>query len=349
LYYGSECYCGFILSVGQKGRISRRARGQAYEQRDARRAAEGFGESREGAAMNSHLKNTTNGLSGKTPQGSERRRRKRVKVSAQVRVRATELDADPYMEVATTIDVSRDGILFSSAHRGFWKGMALGVTFPYSDAHGALNAETPAEVVRTEEIGEGRLAVAIQFRRAQQKAAAAVAAEGPGSKEKSTTHGASTALKGKAVMHAGKRPVVLAVDSDARVRDQLKSMLTPEGYDVFAVGTAQAALDILRTTIPACFIAEAELADMPGFDLCLIIKNNERLAGVPVVLLTRNAQPADYAAGRNFGAVVCMAKPVQPERILQVVRLVAPPPMKDGQSAYGTGGRGDAPLVERNL
>ncbi|HEV2489512.1 MAG TPA: response regulator [Candidatus Acidoferrales bacterium] len=282
------------------------------------------------------------------PKEDERRRRRRVKVSASVRVRSTDPNDVQFTDVATTIDVSRDGILFQTARRDFRKGMAVGVTFPYSDARGALNVEQPAQVVRTMELADEKFGVAIQFRNTQQKAAAATAAAGPGSKEKSSTHGASTAVKGAPVTASASRPVVLAVDSDPRAQEQLKTLLTPEGYDVFAVDTGAAALDILRTTIPACFIAEVETGDTSGYDLCLIIKNSERLAHVPVVLLTRNAQPADYAASHNFGAVVCMAKPFKPERLLQVVRLVAPPPAKPGASQYGTS-RSDASLIERNL
>jgi CheY-like chemotaxis protein len=279
---------------------------------------------------------------------AERRRRRRVKVSAAVRVRATDPNVDPFIEICTTIDVSRDGILFQTARRDFWKGMSVGVTFPYSDAPGALNAEQRAEVVRTLALDENKLGVAIQFTHTQQKAAAATAAAGPGSREKSTTHGASTAVKGGPVSAPAVRPIVLAVESDPRAQEQLKNLLTPEGYDVFVVETGAAALDILRTTIPACFIAEVEAGDTSGYDLCLIIKNNERLANVPVVLLTRNAQPADYAASHNFGAVVCMAKPFEPKRMLQVVRLVAPPPARAAASQYGNS-RGTASLIERNL
>ena len=47
---------------------------------------------------------------------------------------------------------------------------------------------------------------------------------------------------------------------------------------------------------------------------------------VPVILMTRSAQPADYATSHQLGAMVCMAKPFKPERLQQVVRLVAPPP-----------------------
>jgi CheY-like chemotaxis protein len=89
-----------------------------------------------------------------------------------------------------------------------------------------------------------------------------------------------------------------------------------------------------------------EAGETSGYDLCLIIKNSERLARVPVVLVTRNAKPADYAASHNFGAVVCMAKPFEPKRLLQVVRLVAPPPAKLEKSSYGSNA---TPPIERNV
>lgn len=287
----------------------------------------------------SHQEN--NGEAGKTTNSvnpADRRRRRRVKVSAQVRVRATDAKADPFTEIAMTVDVSRDGILFSTSRREFWEGMSVGVTFPFSTAPTALNSEQPAEVVRTLDLGNGQFGVAIQFTRAQQRAAAAIAATGPGSKEKSSVHGASTAAKGAPQQTSAARPVVLVVEDDLRTQEQLKNLLTPEGYDVFAVRTGTEALDILRTTIPACFIAEIESVDTSGYDLCLIIKRSERLENVPVVLVTRNAKPADYAASREFGAVVCMAKPFTPERMLQIVRLLAPSPFApEPKPPYGGG------------
>lgn len=282
----------------------------------------------------------------KQPQGAERRRRKRVKVSAQMRVRSTDPKAEPFTEVAMTVDVSRDGILFSTLRRDFWKGMSVGVTFPFSNAPNALNAEQPAEVVRIVELPGEQIGIAVQFVRTQQTAAAATAQSGAGSREKSSTHGASSAEKGGPRHTHAIRPIVLVVEDDVRAQEQIKSLLTPEGYDVFAVRTGSEALDILRTTVPACFIAEVEAGETSGYDLCLIIKNNERLSRVPVVLVTRNAKPADYAASHNFGAVVCMAKPFEPKRLLQVVRLVAPPPAKPEKSAYGDR---DALGAQRNL
>jgi CheY-like chemotaxis protein len=262
-------------------------------------------------------------------------------------VRVTDENSAAFTEIATTIDVSRDGILFSTSRSEFHKGMPVGVTFPFSTAPNALNTEQPAEVVRATDLGGGQFGVAIQFTHANQRAAAAIAASGPGSKEKSTVHGASISAKGELNRKDVPRPIVLVVESDLRAQEQLKAMLTPEGYDVFAVRTGTEALDILRTTAPACFITEIEAEGTNGYDLCLIIKNSERLSRVPVVLVTRTGQPADYAASRDFGAVVCMAKPFQPERMLQVVRLVAPSPFAPShKTAYGSR---DNIVIERVL
>jgi CheY-like chemotaxis protein len=298
--------------------------------------------------MSSYQENSGETLKTVNPVNpADRRRRKRVKVSAQVRVRVTDAKASPFEEIAMTIDVSRDGILFSTSRQDFSKGMSVGVTFPFSTAPNALNTEQPAEVVRMLDLGNGQCGVAIQFTHAQQRAAAAIAASGPGSKEKSSMHGASIAAKGGPLQTLKARPIVLAVENDLRIQDQLKASLTPEGYDVFSVRTGTEALDILRTTIPACFIADIEAEGTNGYDLCLIIKNSERLSRVPVVLVTRSGQPADYAASRDFGAVVCMAKPFQPERMLQVVRLLAPSPFAPTpKTAYGS--RDDI-VIERVL
>src|SRR5580658_5981391 len=81
------------------------------------------------------------------PSGIERRRRHRAKISAQLRV---QLSNSPVglEEICTTIDVSRDGLLFIASRRGYAKGQRLDVTFPYSTAPGALNQSQSAEIVR---------------------------------------------------------------------------------------------------------------------------------------------------------------------------------------------------------
>jgi CheY-like chemotaxis protein len=264
----------------------------------------------------------------------ERRRRKRAKICAQVQVRAVN-SPEPFEEICKSIDVSRDGLYFTSLRAGYWKGQQLEVIFPYSNAASALNQAQRAEVVRVASLGGGQNGIAVQFLAAKSDSAGAT----NGSEAVGACAGGSTTAQVK------QQAVVLAVESDQRTADTMRAVLQNDGYTVIVVPTAQAALEILRTTVPAVFLAEVEGEDMSGHDLCLIVKRNDRLQHVPVILLTRAAQPADYAASHQLGAVVCMAKPFKPERLLHVVRLVAPPPAM--KNVYGA--RVSSSAIERTL
>jgi CheY-like chemotaxis protein len=256
--------------------------------------------------------------------GIERRRRRRAKISAQVHVKAVN-SPEPFEEVCMSIDVSRDGLLFTAKRAGYWKGQQLNVTFPFSTAAAALNTPQLADIVRVSEQPGGKFQVAVEFHASKASAK---------SDRKGMSHAMDTGPTGSAMPSVSKeQSVVLAVEPDTRTAEIMRNMLQQDGYTVVIVATAQEALEVLRTTVPVVFIAEVEATDMSGHDLCLIIKRNERLQRVPVILLTRSAQPADYSASHQLGAVVCMAKPFQPDRLQHVVRLVAPPPAI--RSVYG--------------
>lgn len=289
--------------------------------------------------------------------GIERRRRKRAKISAQVHVRVVN-SPEPFEEVCKSVDVSRDGLLFTSARAGYWKGQLLEVIFPYSTAATALNTAQQAEVVRVECSAGGQHGVAVQFSAAKadarsekktpygSKATDPFADRGYTNNFSPAGQASSGAASPAAASSAAKQQsIVLAVESDPRTADIMRNILQSDGYTVIVVPNAQQALEILRTTVPAAFLAEVEGEGMTGHDLCLIIKRNDRLRRVPVILLTRSAQPADYSASHQLGAVVCMAKPFKPERLLHVVRLVAPPPSQ--RSVYGARLAGSA--IERTL
>ena len=140
--------------------------------------------------------------SSNSPVGIERRRRKRAKITAQVHMRGVSTP-EPFEEICKSVDVSRDGLLVTSARAGYWKGQRLEVVFPYSTAAAALNSSQPAEIVRVVE-QDGRYAVALQFINTKSDAAAKV-----------DPSVADVRVSGNA-MHAKQQSVVLAVESDPK-------------------------------------------------------------------------------------------------------------------------------------
>jgi CheY-like chemotaxis protein len=193
--------------------------------------------------------------------------------------------------------------------------MKVAVTFPYVRTANALQAEQKGHVVRIRELSGGGRAVAIAL------------GVGAGTY---LTGASAHKLPGEPVSteyfsgSEQKKPVVLALDSDAAVRDSLKACLTNEGYDVIALNNGPDACQALKMFTPSLVIAEMEGEGRPGYDICAFIKADHKLKHIPVVLTTSSGFPSDYANAHALGAVVCMAKPYRQERLGHVVRLLVP-------------------------
>jgi CheY-like chemotaxis protein len=240
----------------------------------------------------------------KHPIGSaaDRRGRFRAKIVGKVHIRGSVGTLDAFEDLGKSIDVTRDGILLSTSRGGYWVGQFLDVMFPYWTAPTAINAARKAKVVRNILLPDFRYAVAVHF-------------EEPGK-------GVDPLL----VATPSTQVRVLGVEPDPAVASAMRNLLEQDGYYVVFVATAQQALDILQNDTPDVILAEAEGGPVSGRELCTVVKKNLRLQHIPVILLTNSALPSDYAASHRAGAMVCIRKPCEPERLQRAVHLLAPPP-----------------------
>ncbi len=269
------------------------------------------------------------GASGAASRG-ERRCRRRALISAPVRVRRLDLTEGGPDEISTTLDVSRGGLLFATKNSAFEIGMIVAVTFPYSKSPVAVQAEQSGRVARVAKLDDGRYSIAIVLR-----SGATEDLVDSGGKKLDANPAAETLYSSELGL---KKPLVVAVDKDAALRESLKSYLTGEGYEVIALSSAAEAHHVLEMFTPALLIAEIEGEDLPGYELCAYVKSTPRLQTVPVMLMTSSAYPSDYANAHSLGAVVCIAKPYRQERLGHVVRLLAPTRQAKEQAAPARAG-----------
>ncbi len=258
---------------------------------------------------------------------SERRAKRRALISAPIRVRSIDLTRNSLDDITTTLNVSRQGIMIASTSSIYSRGMDVMVTFPHSKAPNSIQSEQPGRVVHVAELAGGHRSVAITLnvshRREDFIRTSGEKVHAEPEKAKASIDGDPKSL----------RPLVLAVDSEASARESLKSYLSGEGYDVIAVANVAEAREVLARRTPSLLIAEFEGVGMPGYDICTHCKSNPRLQNIPVILTTTSAYPSDYASAHSLGAVVCIAKPYRQERLIHVVRLLAPPPKSNGRIA----------------
>jgi len=119
-------------------------------------------------------------------------------------------------------------------------------------------------------------------------------------------------------------PLVMAVDDDPSILRIIEMLLSRNGYTVRTAPNGEKALTLLRNLQPTVLITDVQMPGMSGYDLCSVVKHDERLKTVPVVFLTAQGTPQDYKTGHDMGAVMYMTKPFKPEKLLQVVQMLAP-------------------------
>jgi hypothetical protein len=95
---------------------------------------------------------------------AELRRGRRAKISKQVRVRPSDPRDDHFEDLSVSANVSKHGIYFVSRRSGYYKGMRVFVTFPFTSTHDPMNCEYLAEVVRVEGLPNSKTGVAVDLK-----------------------------------------------------------------------------------------------------------------------------------------------------------------------------------------
>jgi two-component system, chemotaxis family, sensor kinase CheA len=103
-------------------------------------------------------------------------------------------------------------------------------------------------------------------------------------------------------------PRVLVVDDSFTTRTLEKSILEAHGYDVSIAVDGVEALSQLRRDDIDLVISDIEMPRMDGFALLEEMKHDQRLAHLPVILVTSRDQPEDEQRGMALGADAYIVK-----------------------------------------
>lgn len=116
-------------------------------------------------------------------------------------------------------------------------------------------------------------------------------------------------------MLTGKK--LLLADDSAAVQKVIDLTFSDEGMNVTAVGDGQRAWEELEHFPPPdVIIADVFMPGIGGYELCRLVKQNERFAQIPVMLLVSSFEPFDEGEARRAGADDIVTKPFQSIRQL---------------------------------
>ena len=139
-------------------------------------------------------------------------------------------------------------------------------------------------------------------------------------------------------------PTILIADDNSNIQKMVSLALKGEGIEVIAVGNGEAAVRKLREISPDVVLADIFMPVRSGYEVCYFVKNEPRLAHVPVVLLAGAFDPIDEREAQRVGADGVLKKPfVPPDPLVSLVKqLIA----RGGAPQLVGVAAGNAPLTE---
>jgi len=117
---------------------------------------------------------------------------------------------------------------------------------------------------------------------------------------------------------------VLVVDDDPAGRYLLRSIVASGGHEVVEAENGAQALESALSDPPAIVVTDILMPIMDGYQLCRAWKEDQTLAGVPLVFYTASyTDPADERFARSLGADAFWRKPMDADELLRGIAELA--------------------------
>src|SRR3989338_7162773 len=115
---------------------------------------------------------------------------------------------------------------------------------------------------------------------------------------------------------------ILIVEDDRNISKLVKYNLEKENCDCNVAVTGEEALEILNKKEINLIILDIMLPETDGFEVCRLIKQNENLRDIPIIMLTAKGEEVDRIVGFELGADDYIVKPFSPRELVLRVKAI---------------------------
>ncbi len=115
-------------------------------------------------------------------------------------------------------------------------------------------------------------------------------------------------------------PLVMVVDDSITVRRVTQRLLLREGYRVVLANDGLQALTKLQDELPSVVLSDIEMPRMDGFDLARNIRGDERMRGLPIIMITSRIAEKHREHAQQLGVDHYLGKPYAEDELLGLIR-----------------------------
>ena len=115
---------------------------------------------------------------------------------------------------------------------------------------------------------------------------------------------------------------VLVVDDDPDIRELVAFKLEQLGHSVTTENDGEAGLAAAISSTPDLVLLDVMMPKLTGIEVCQHMRDDERTAAIPVMLITAKAQEMDIERGFSAGADDYIVKPFSPRELASRVEAL---------------------------
>jgi len=112
---------------------------------------------------------------------------------------------------------------------------------------------------------------------------------------------------------------ILVVDDEPDISKLIKARMESAGYSVFTAFDGAEALKAVKENMPDLILLDVMLPKMDGYQVCRLLKFDEKSKHIPIIMLTARAGESDKEKSVEAGADAYLTKPFQTEELLSKI------------------------------
>ncbi len=115
---------------------------------------------------------------------------------------------------------------------------------------------------------------------------------------------------------------ILIVEDDPDISKLLRLTLEKDHYQVRTVADGHSAFELIQRDPPDLVVLDVMLPSIDGLEVCRRIRQGERTARIPVLMLSAKSEEVDRVLGLELGADDYLTKPFSPRELSARVKAL---------------------------